>query len=183
MATLTATAYDPTYGAVTVSKVTARAFTHAVIRVANDGHVTASFHMTRDNADRAAGRPAPAVVIGGRVVVPGITRHVVPVTPATELPTSGAAAAGLTELHAGNDITDMIRDNLNRGVMVAWINADLLNRADCDVRRSVVLYDADRVFVMALGTSVTPEIFRDRMPLVADSMARAGVRYWSVGIA
>ena len=165
MATLTATAYDKTFGAVTVSKVTARAFTYAVIRVADDGAVTASFHMTRDNADRAAGRPAR-----------GITRHVVPIG-------AGAAAAGLTELHAGNDITDMIRDNLNRGVMVAWINADLMNRADCDVRRSVVLYDADRVFVMALGVSVTPDIFRDRMPLVADSMARAGVRYWSVGIA
>jgi hypothetical protein len=180
MATLTATTYDATYGAVTVSKVTARPFTYAVIRVADDGAVTASFHMTRDNADRAAGSPAPAVVIGGRVVVPGITRHVVPVTTAT---VAGAAAAGLTELPAGAGMGDAMRSELNRGVMVAWINADLMNRADCDIRKSIVLYDADRVFVMALGTSVTPEIFRDRMSLVADSMARAGVRYWSVGIA
>jgi hypothetical protein len=91
--------------------------------------------------------------------------------------------ATLTELVAGDDITDMIRNNLNRGVMIQWINADLFNRADCDVRKSIVLYDADRVFVMALGTSVTPDIFRDRAPLVADSMSRAGIRYWSVGIA
>jgi hypothetical protein len=77
----------------------------------------------------------------------------------------------------------MIRNNLNRGVMIQWINADLFNRADCDVRKSIVLYDDARVFVMALGTSVTPDIFRDRAPLVADSMARAGIRYWSVGIA
>ncbi len=165
MATLTATAYDPTFGAVTVSKVTGRAFTYAVIRVADDGAVTASFHMTRDNADRAAGRPAR-----------GITRHVVPIG-------AGAAAAGLTELPVGAGIGDAMRSELNRGVMVAWINADLLNRADCDVRKSIVLYDADRVFVMALGVSVTPDIFRDRAHLVADSMARAGVRYWSVGIA
>jgi hypothetical protein len=91
--------------------------------------------------------------------------------------------ATLTELVAGDDITDMIRNNLNRGVMIQWINADLFNRADCDVRKSIVLYDADRVFVMALGTSVTPDIFRDRAPLVADLMSRAGIRYWSVGIA
>jgi hypothetical protein len=91
--------------------------------------------------------------------------------------------ATLTELVAGDDITDMIRNNLNRGVMIQWINADLFNRADCDVRKSIVLYDDARVFVMALGTSVTPDIFRDRAPLVADSMARAGIRYWSVGIA
>jgi hypothetical protein len=94
-----------------------------------------------------------------------------------------SAPAGIAELPVGDGMGDVMRSELNRGVMVAWINADLMNRADCDVRKSIVLYDADRVFVMALGTSVTPEIFRDRMPLVADSMARAGVRYWSVGIA
>lgn len=94
-----------------------------------------------------------------------------------------AAQGGLIEITAGADIMDAMRSELNRGVMVAWINADLMNRADCDVRKSVVLYDESRVFVMALGTGVTPDIFRERMSLVSDSMARAGVRYWSVGIA
>jgi hypothetical protein len=34
--------------------------------------------------------------------------------------------------------------------MVAWINADLLARASQDVRKSIVLYDADGDFLMAL---------------------------------
>lgn len=83
------------------------------------------------------------------------------------------------------DITDMIRVTLNRGLMVDWINRDLFNRADCDVRKSVVFYDADRVFVMALGTAVTPAMFRDRietMPNVVASMARIGIRYYSIGV-
>jgi hypothetical protein len=35
----------------------------------------------------------------------------------------------------------------------------------------------------SVDTSVTPDIFRDRVGMVADSMVRAGVRFWSVGIA
>jgi hypothetical protein len=88
----------------------------------------------------------------------------------------------ITELTPAGDVLDMLRQSLNRGVMVQWINADLVNRADCDVRKSIVLYDADRVFVMALGTSVTPDLFRDRINLVASSMAAAGIRYYSVGV-
>jgi hypothetical protein len=174
--TLTATAYDPTFGACTVTKVTARPFTYAVVSVSDDGAVSSSFHLTRAAADKAAARPG---AVRRHTVETRIKRKPAPVAPTVPAP----ATTTLTELVAGDDITDMIRNNLNRGVMVAWINADLFNRADCDVRKSIVLYDDDRVFVMALGTSVTPEIFRDRAPLVADSMARAGVRYWSVGIA
>jgi hypothetical protein len=90
--------------------------------------------------------------------------------------------ASITELPAADDVLDMLRQTLNRGVMVAWINADLANRADCDVRKSIVLYDADRVFVMALGTSVSPALFRERLDLVVDSMSAYGIRYYSVGI-
>ncbi len=92
----------------------------------------------------------------------------------------------LTELVAGDDITDMIRNNLNRGVMIQWINADLVNRADCDVRKSIVLYDDARVFVMALGSDITPALWRQRltdMPKTITAIRNSGIRYWSVGIA
>lgn len=91
----------------------------------------------------------------------------------------------IEELPADADMFDMLRQHLNRGLMVDWINRDLVNRADCDVRKSVVFYDADRVFVMALGVSVTPAIFRARiaaMPNVLASMARMGIRYYSIGV-
>lgn len=93
--------------------------------------------------------------------------------------------ATIIELPADADMFGMLRQTLNRGLMVDWINRDLINRADCDIRKSVVFYDADRVFVMALGTSVTPDIFRARiadMPNVVASMTRMGIRYYSIGV-
>ncbi len=89
---------------------------------------------------------------------------------------------GIRELPADGDMFDALRRTLNRGVMVAWINADLINRAGCDVRKSIVLWDNERNFVMALAPAITPALFRERLPLVTDSMHRAGIRYWSVGI-
>lgn len=68
MPTITATTHDSTFGVVSVTKSTSRPYTHAVIRVSDAGDVSASFHMTRQAAEKAGGRPAP-----------GITRHVVPV--------------------------------------------------------------------------------------------------------
>lgn len=68
MPTITATTYDDTFGVVSVTKRTSRPYTYAVIRVSDTGDVSASFHLTRDAADKAAGRPSP-----------GVTRHVVPV--------------------------------------------------------------------------------------------------------
>lgn len=88
----------------------------------------------------------------------------------------------LEQLTPGADLMDALRAQINRGLMVAWINHDLINRADCDIRKSVVLYDADRVFVMAFSTAVTPDIFADRVHLVTASMSAMGVRYWSVGV-
>jgi hypothetical protein len=69
--------------------------------------------------------------------------------------------------------------------MVSWINRDLLNRADCDVRKSVVFYDADRVFMMALSAEVTPAGFRERLETLPNAIAaarRLGARYWSAGV-
>lgn len=68
MSRITATTYDATFGVVSVTKYTSRPYTYAVVRVSDTGDVSASFHLTRDAADKAAGRPAP-----------GVTRHVVPV--------------------------------------------------------------------------------------------------------
>lgn len=89
----------------------------------------------------------------------------------------------LTKLSAGTDpLFDPLRASLNRGLMVAWINRDLLNRAGCDIRRSIVLYDADRVFVMALPASLSERDFLDRVGTVSAGLNTLGIRYWSKGI-
>jgi hypothetical protein len=91
----------------------------------------------------------------------------------------------IAELPSDDDLFAPLRQSLNAGAMVQWINADLVNRADCDVRKSVVFYDADRVFMMALGTSVTPGMFRDRLDSLPNAIAaayRIGVRYYSIGV-
>lgn len=64
---------------------------------------------------------------------------------------------------------------VNRGLMVSFINADLINRCNLDVRTSIVLYDADGDFLYALAA----------MPDDATMTAlheRAGVAYWSKGV-
>jgi hypothetical protein len=190
MAILTATTYDATFGAVTVTRVTDRAFLYAVIRVADDGAVASTFHTTRVLAERAAGKPAPGItrhVVETRRKRPPVDTVVVRSTPAEvdAINASIGAQGGITELPAGAGIGDAMRSELNRGVMVSWINADLLNRADCDIRRSVVLWDADRDFIMAMGADITPALFRQRLtelPNLVAHMYGAGVRYWSVGI-
>jgi len=65
---------------------------------------------------------------------------------------------------------------INHGLMVQWINADLMNRAANDVRQSVVLYDSDQMFVAALpaGTSFTPGTL--------ENLYELGIRYQSKGI-
>lgn len=88
---------------------------------------------------------------------------------------------------AGDDIVlGPLRKQLNRGVMVAWINRDLINRAGCDVRKSIVLYDAEMTFVMALPADITPDIWRQRMAELPQTITamrdRLGIRYWSKGL-
>ncbi|ANA86845.1 hypothetical protein BH772_gp040 [Gordonia phage Bachita] len=83
----------------------------------------------------------------------------------------------MTHKVAQLDTTDLtlMHRGLNREMMVAFINADLIERANLDVRHSIVLYDEDRDFRYAV-----PEMLDD------DTMARlygaAGIRYWSKGI-
>lgn len=72
--------------------------------------------------------------------------------------------------------TDVLFRTMNQGLMVAWINADLLNRMAHDVRRSTVLYDEDGDFAYAVESGVEID---------ANLWARlwaAGVRSWSNGI-
>lgn len=87
---------------------------------------------------------------------------------------------------AGDDvILGPLRKQLNRGAMVQWINRDLVGRAGCDVRKSIVLYDSDMTFVMALPADVTPDVFTERLatlPNTVAAMERIGIRYWSKGI-
>lgn len=72
--------------------------------------------------------------------------------------------------------TDPMRREINHNLMVAWINADLLNRCDRDVRRSLVLYDADGVFMYAC-----PPCFEPNDAAWA-AFTEAGARTWSRGI-
>ncbi|MCV6988687.1 hypothetical protein H7I87_00445 [Mycobacterium timonense] len=72
-----------------------------------------------------------------------------------------------------SELSPMQRE-VNRGLMVAFINAGLLHRAHLDVRRSIVLYDESATFAYAT----------DELP--SDNQLKAlyessGVRYWSRG--
>lgn len=74
---------------------------------------------------------------------------------------------------------------LNKGLMVAWINADLMNRAGCDIRKSIVMLDDEYTFVMALPATITPAEFKTRLdaqPNTVAAMHRIGIRYWSHGL-
>ncbi|QAU06671.1 hypothetical protein SEA_WILLIAMBOONE_171 [Gordonia phage WilliamBoone] len=83
----------------------------------------------------------------------------------------------MTHKVAQLDTTDLtlMHRGLNREMMVAFINANLIERASLDVRHSIALYDEGRDFIYAL-----PEMPDD------DTMAclygAAGVRYWSKGV-
>lgn len=84
---------------------------------------------------------------------------------------------------AGDDpILGPLRKQLNTGAMVHWINQDLIERAGCDIRKSIVLYTADYTFYMALPASLTVALFEERAAAIAATLDRAGVTYWSKGL-
>jgi hypothetical protein len=72
--------------------------------------------------------------------------------------------------------TEPLLVSINRGLMVDWINRDLIGRASHDVRHSIVLYDDAKMFVAALPASV------DMTADVLDALATAGVCFYSKGI-
>jgi hypothetical protein len=68
-----------------------------------------------------------------------------------------------------------MRREANEGLMVLFINADLLNRCNLDVRTSVVLYDDAGLFEYAMNTMPDAALLQrlwDETP----------IRYWSRGI-
>lgn len=83
------------------------------------------------------------------------------------------AITTVTELPA--DMRDEMRRQINRGLMVAFINADLINRAGLDVRRSIVLYDDAGLFEYA-----APELLD--ATLLQRLYDQTSIRYWSKGI-
>lgn len=86
-----------------------------------------------------------------------------------------APAGLLTEVTA---TIPMLRE-VNKGLMVAWINADLLNRCHHDVRSSIVLYGEGGDFLSAVDPS-NEHLLAD--PSVARLLWNSGARTWSRGI-
>jgi hypothetical protein len=68
----------------------------------------------------------------------------------------------------------MLRE-VNEGLMVRFINNDLINRAHLDIRKSVVLYDEDGLFEHALSELPDEDV-------QARLLEQTNVRYWSKGI-
>lgn len=79
----------------------------------------------------------------------------------------------VTKIEA-SDLDPMIRE-VNKGLMVAWINRELLDRASHDVRKSIVLLDGDKTFVHAV-MELPDEATLQR--LYDDTV----VEFWSVGV-
>lgn len=71
--------------------------------------------------------------------------------------------------------TDPLLRSINQGLMVSWINADLLNRAHHDIRKSVVFYDEDKMFVTAIPCDPTDD-------LLSRLFNQTNIRYFSKGI-
>jgi hypothetical protein len=73
------------------------------------------------------------------------------------------------------DMRDMMHMTANKGLMVHYINADLMNRAHLDVRESFVFYDDAGLFEMALSNMLN-----------ANALQRlydhSNIRFWSKGI-
>lgn len=74
-----------------------------------------------------------------------------------------------------------MRRKVNKGLMVAFINRDLLNRAKLDVRSSIVLYDDAGVFEAAIDPT-TWESFVAHDVAVQALHDQSGIHYWSKGI-
>lgn len=70
---------------------------------------------------------------------------------------------------------DLLTREANKGLMVAFINADLLKRADLDIEDSIVFYDEQMMFEFAVP-ALPPKPYMDRL------YRETPVRYWSRGI-
>jgi len=68
----------------------------------------------------------------------------------------------------------MVR-KMNKGLMVQFINRDLLNRAALDVRKSVVLYDENGLFEYALEELPSDNVQRNLL-------TKTNIRSYSIGV-
>ena len=73
-----------------------------------------------------------------------------------------------------SDMGPMLRE-MNRGLFVRWINADIISRAGHDVRTSYLYYDKDMMFV---GFALRNKLNDDVLPTLREK----GIHYWSQGI-
>lgn len=78
----------------------------------------------------------------------------------------------VTEI-AVTELSEMQRE-INRGLMVAFINRELVDRASLDVRTSIVFYDADKDF--AYATDALPD--EETLQRLAQT---SKIRFWSRG--
>ena len=71
-----------------------------------------------------------------------------------------------------------IHVEMQRSLAVAWINARLAERHDCDVDRSIIFYDADSdvAAMHPVGTPLPPNGIQTRL------RDKCGIESWSVGI-
>lgn len=75
-----------------------------------------------------------------------------------------------------------LRAKLNKGLMVHWINADLLSRAGHDVRKSIVFYDDAQTFETALTQADWDALGDKREAFLQRLYAATPVRFWSKGV-
>lgn len=73
------------------------------------------------------------------------------------------------------DDLDIMTRQMNKALMVAFINADLVSRARLDVERSVVFYDAAHEFAFAMDELPDQEAL-DRLA------AKTRIRHWARGV-
>ena len=64
---------------------------------------------------------------------------------------------------------------VNKSLMVQWINQDLVNRYQNDIDKSTVLYNQDKTFVFATRI----ELDEDTWQMLTESTP---IRYWSKGV-
>ncbi|HJT94044.1 MAG TPA: hypothetical protein VJ777_19280 [Mycobacterium sp.] len=79
-----------------------------------------------------------------------------------------------------DNLRDPMRRKVNKDLMVAWINADLLNRASHDVRTSLVFYDDAGVFVAAAAPGIA--VLSNFGEILRKLYEQTTVRYYTKGI-
>jgi len=66
--------------------------------------------------------------------------------------------------------------NANKGLMIQWINRDLVNRAKCDIHTSYVFYDKDYLFANLVLTLELSELGLRQL------FEHTNIRYYSKGV-